>query len=376
MHCLASKQWHPRRGVRTDHDIVLLGPSEFRELASGRTRGLAARAARAALAALEAPYTAAVRLRNWRFDTGRAAVHRVEVPVVSVGNITLGGTGKTPTVEWLARWFIERGVRVGIVSRGYGAREGRPNDEALELAESLPEVPHVLDRDRVRGARRAIDEFGCRLLVLDDAFQHRRLARDFDLVLIDALEPFGFGHVFPRGTLREPLAGWRRADALVLTRVEQVDDARRAEIRRQALEVAPRALWLEAAYAPHALRSAAGTEQPLESLSGQRVAAFCGIGNPAGFQGALARLGYDVAGRREFADHFAYRETDIAELARWSDALDVTAIVCTRKDLVKIGDRWRGAKPLVALAGRLEITIGRSDLDAALAPLAERATAS
>lgn len=351
-----------------------LGPSEFRDLVSGRRRGFAATLARAALRAIETPYAAAVRLRNWRFDTGRAPAHRAEVPVVSVGNITLGGTGKTPTVEWLARWFAERGVRVGIVSRGYGAEPGRPNDEALELAESLPEVPHVLDRDRVRGARRAIAEFGCQLLVLDDGFQHRRLARDFDLVLVDALEPFGFGHVFPRGTLREPLSGWARADALVLTRVEQVDEAARSRIREQAQRYAPRALWLEATHAPYALRAASGDEQPLASLAGRRIAAFCGIGNPAGFQGALARSGYEVAGAREFADHFAYAAPDVAELARWSDGLDVAAVVCTRKDLVKIGDRWPGAKPLWALAGRLEITSGHDELEAALEPLTRRAT--
>jgi tetraacyldisaccharide 4'-kinase len=355
---------------------VLLGPSEFRELVSGRSRGFAPAATRAALAALEVPYTAAVRLRNWRFDTGRAAVHRVEVPLISVGNITLGGTGKTPTVEWLARWFLERGVPVGIVSRGYGSKQGRPNDEALELAESLPEAPHVLDRDRVRGARRAVDELGCRLLILDDAFQHRRLARDFDLVLVDALEPFGFGHVFPRGTLREPLAGWARADALVLTRANEVDAAGRAEIRRRALAYAPRAVWLEATHAPYALRSASGTAQPLESLARERIAAFCGIGNPAGFHGALARSGYAVIGTREFPDHFAYRESDLVELARWSDALGVAAVVCTRKDLVKIGHRWQGDKPLLALAARLEFSSGQSDLEAALLPLASRAAAS
>ncbi|HEX5498343.1 MAG TPA: tetraacyldisaccharide 4'-kinase, partial [Thermomicrobiales bacterium] len=295
---------------------------------------------------------------------------------VSVGNITLGGTGKTPTVEWLARWFAARGVNVGLVSRGYGAEPGRPNDEALELAEALPNVPHVLDRDRVRGARRAIAEFGCQLIVLDDGFQHRRIARDFDLVLIDALEPFGFGHLVPRGTLREPLAGWRRADALLLTRVEQVDAQRRQEIREQALTIAPRALWLEATHAPYALRSHAGDQQPLGSLAGKRVAAFCGIGNPAGFHGALARARYELADTREFDDHYGYRDADVAELARWSDGLAIDAVLCTRKDLVKIGDRWRGDRPLWALAGRLEITSGLAALEAALAPLAERAAAS
>ncbi len=229
-------------------------PSEFRDLVSGRRRGLAATLARALLRGLEVPYAAAVRVRNWRYDSGRAMIHRVGVPVISVGNLTLGGTGKTPTVEWLARWLMEHGVHVALVSRGYGSRDGEPNDEALELAQKLPNVPHVLDPNRAGGARRAIDEFGCQVVLLDDGFQHRRLGRDFDLVLIDASEPYGYGHVFPRGTLREPLAGWGRADALLLTRADLLDESQRAEIRRRAAHYAPEALWLEAAYEPHALR--------------------------------------------------------------------------------------------------------------------------
>ena len=134
----------------------MFGPSEFRALVSGQKRGVGAAFLRAAFRVLEVPYTAAVRWRNRRYDSGRAPVTRVDAPVVSVGNLTLGGTGKTPTVEWLARWFADRGVRVGLVSRGYGATSGRVNDEALELARNLPDVPHVQDADRVRGAQRPL----------------------------------------------------------------------------------------------------------------------------------------------------------------------------------------------------------------------------
>ncbi|MEX0978492.1 MAG: tetraacyldisaccharide 4'-kinase [Pirellulales bacterium] len=350
-------------------------PYEFRELISGRRRGPLAALSRALLRTLEIPYTAAVRVRNWRYDTGRATAHSAGVPVISVGNITLGGTGKTPTVEWLARWFAKRGVRVGLVSRGYGSPSGQPNDEALELAQKLPGVPHVLDPDRVRGARRAIDEFGCQIVLLDDAFQHRRLARDFDLVLIDALEPFGFEHVFPRGTLREKLSGWARAGALMLTRTELVDAQRRAEIRSRALAIAPRAIWLEATHAPRVLRTARGDEQPLDTFKDRRVAAFCGIGNPAGFRHALVGCGYDLVGMRTFADHFAYPRHELDQLARWFGELDVAAALCTHKDLVKIGDRWTSDTPLLALASRLEILAGESELETRLELLAQRALA-
>ncbi len=351
----------------------MLSPSEFRCLVSGRRGGVKASLLRAGLRMLETPYAAAVRVRNWRYDTARAKTHRVSVPVVSVGNITLGGTGKTPAVEWLARWFTEHGVRVALVSRGYGSQDGQPNDEALELAQKLPEVPHVLDPDRVRGARRAVEEFGCQLILLDDGFQHRRLARDFDLVLIDALEPFGFEHVFPRGTLREPLQGWSRASAFLLTRAEQLDDAGRAEVRRRALAIAPRALWLEATYTPRALRAYDGAEQPLATLAGESVAAFCGIGNPDSFRRALTTCGFEVLAFREFADHDAYPESETQALARWADAMGVAALLCTHKDLVKVGPRWPGKTPLLALASRLEISEGQQQLEAALAPLVERA---
>ena len=152
--------------------------------------------------------------------------------VISVGNLTLGGTGKTPMVEWLARWFRSHDVRVAIVSRGYGAVDGGQNDEARELEEKLPDVPHLQDPNRAAAARVAIDELATQLIVLDDGFQHRRLGRDLDIILIDAVEPFGYDRVFPRGMLREPLSGLRRADVIGLTRADVVNETRRREIAR------------------------------------------------------------------------------------------------------------------------------------------------
>lgn len=344
----------------------MLGTSEFRELVSGRQRGVKAALLRTVLRAIEVPYSAAMRVRNWRYDTGHADVHEVGVPVISVGNITLGGTGKTPVVEWLARWLGERGVRVGIVSRGYGAKDGRPNDEALELAEKLPGVPHVQDADRVRGARRAIIDHNCQVLLLDDGFQHRRLARDFDLVLIDALEPYGFEHVFPRGTLREPLAGWKRADAFLLTRADQVDEPTREAIGQRVSSFAPQAVWAEAAYVPRYLLDAKGDEHPLDAFAGKPVAAFCGIGNPDAFRRSLEDAGFQVASLKALPDHYAYPAAEVTELAAWAGAVEAAATVCTYKDLVKVRGAWPVGVPLVALASRLEITVGLADLEAAI----------
>lgn len=344
----------------------MLGPSEFRELVSGRQRGAKAALLRAALRALEVPYSAAMCVRNRRYDKNRPLAIEVGVPVISVGNITLGGTGKTPVVEWLARWLAERGRRVGIVSRGYGAKDGRPNDEALELAEKLPDVPHIQNADRVRGARRMIQDHDAQVLVLDDGFQHRRLNRDFDLVLIDALEPYGFEHVFPRGTLREPLAGWRRASAFLLTRADQVDEPTREAIRTRALSYAPQAVWAEAAYVPKYLLAAAGGEQLLEVFAGQPLAAFCGIGNPDAFRRSLEGAGLTLAGMRVLADHYAYPTAEVAELAAWAKGLGAAAAVCTYKDLVKVRGAWPAGVPLVALASRLEVTRGEAELQEAI----------
>ena len=263
-----------------------------------------------------------------------------------------------------------------MASRGYGVEPGELSDEALELAEKLPGVPHVLDRDRVAGARSLVDAFRCQLVILDDGFQHRRLARDLDVVLVDALEPFGFGRVFPRGTLREPLAGWRRADVLMLTRSELVAPDERRAIRDAALGHAPRAIWVESNYTPRALRQTDGQEIALAAYAGQRVAAFCGIGNPAGFRHALAGCDYHPLEVRQFSDHFAYPRPEVDELAAWAQRLDVAALICTHKDLVKLAERRTSPRPLVALASRLEIVSGLSELEDRLNPLADRAKLS
>ena len=344
----------------------MFSASTFHSLVSGRQRGLSATVLRATLRLAETPYSLAMRIRNRRYDRSRAEIQRVGAPVVSVGNITLGGTGKTPLVEWIARWYRQRHVRAALVSRGYGATAGQANDEALELEQKLPDVPHVQNRDRVAGARLAIEEFESQLILLDDGFQHRRLARDLDIVVLDAMEPFGCEHVFPRGLLREPLAGLRRADVLVLSRADLVTAERRAEIRRRAQGFAPHATWVETRHAPRTWRSASGNERPLGSLAGERVAAFCGIGNPEGYRRTLEAAGVDVVAFREFADHFAYQRSDIESLTSWPDASNAEAVVTTHKDLVKVAVDQLGGKPLWALIVGLELLAGEDEFAARL----------
>jgi tetraacyldisaccharide 4'-kinase len=344
----------------------------FRRLIRGEARGPLAVAARLALNVPAACYRLGVAARGLAFDRGWKAVHRAGVPVVSVGNLTLGGTGKTPMVEWVARWFRARGARVAILSRGYGGSGGL-NDEGLVLTENLPDVPLYQDPDRVDLARRAVEESQSQVLVLDDGFQHRRLARDFDIVLLDALDPFGGGRLFPRGLLREPIGSLRRAGVVVLSRADLIDGRAADQIRRTAEGRAGIALrWAEARHAARDLIDAGGESRPLPGLDGARVAAFCGIGNPEGFRRTLQGLGVSLAGFRAFPDHHPYSAADVADLARWSAGVGADLGLTTQKDLVKIRAATLGPVPLHALRIGLEVTAGASTLDEALTPLLPR----
>ncbi len=324
-------------------------PSAFRAIVSGQRRGPGAAVARGALRACETPYRWAVQRRNSHYDRHRSAAVGVPAPVVSVGNLTLGGTGKTPLVAWIAGWFSRRGNRVALLSRGYGSPRGQTNDEALELALDLPGVPHVQDPDRVRGARRLITEYASQIIILDDGFQHRRLARDLDIVLLDALEPFGFEHVFPRGTLREPPESLSRADLVVLSRANLATDDERATIREQVARYAPRAAWAELTHLPSHLQTATGDVAALGDLVASRVAAFCGLGNPAGFVQTLRACGVRPVGFQTFPDHHRYTSRDLDRLERWAVGLQADRLICTRKDLVKIERRCLGTLVLQAL---------------------------
>src|SRR5205085_8615835 len=224
----------------------------YRALVSGQHRGLWPGLQRGGLRLISVPYSWGSRLRNWWYDRGWKDSRRLSVPVVSVGNLTLGGTGKTPCVEYVVRFYRERNLRVAILSRGYGSERGR-NDEALVLEENLPDVPHLQGADRAALAATAVEELESEVLVLDDGFQHRRLARDLDLVLIDATNPWGHGYLFPRGLLREPVSSLRRANIVVLTRCDQASKEERGRIREVAARHAPGRPMAETTHRPRDL---------------------------------------------------------------------------------------------------------------------------
>ena len=310
----------------------------YHTIVSGERRGIPATSARALLSTLEPAYAATVRLRNLAYDRGLREVVRLPRPTVSVGNLTVGGTGKTPVVRWLARQLADR--RPAVLLRGYKSAAGR-SDEAELLADLLGDaVPIEADPDRLAAARRVLSrrpDVG--LFLLDDGFQHRRVARDFDLVLIDVTNPFGHDRVLPRGLLREPAAGLRRASAILLTRCDLADADPVADRVRSLADAPVFRSRFETTYATPAGEPA--------DLAGRRVVVACGIGNPAAFFDAVRRRGATVTAELAFPDHHAFTAADADRIA---DA-GATAVV-TGKDWVKLRDVWpAGAAVAVAEPG-------------------------
>jgi tetraacyldisaccharide 4'-kinase len=335
--------------------------ARYRALIEGQSRGAWPSLQRAGLCLASLPYGWGVRLRNWRYDRGGAGIQRAGVPVVSVGNLTAGGTGKTPCVEYVAAWFRQRDCCVAILSRGYGSPGGL-NDEALVLEENLPDVPHLQGADRAALAAAAVEELESEILVLDDGFQHRRLARDLDLVLLDATNPWGHGHLLPRGLLREPPSSLRRAGVVLLTRCDQTEAAAIAQLRATVTRLAPSALVVEATHQPVELVNQ--DPAPLDRLQGRPVAAFCGLGNPAAFRRTLLDLGARLGAFRTFPDHHAYSRADVADLAAWARQQPADCVLATtQKDLVKLRVRQLGERELWAVRVRFHVQEGQEALD-------------
>jgi tetraacyldisaccharide 4'-kinase len=325
---------------------------------------------RAGLWTLSLAYRLGVSWRNQAFERGWKTIHKAAVPVVSVGNLTVGGTGKTPCVEHVARFYRQLGLQVTLLSRGYGSEAGR-NDEALVLEENLPDVPHLQGADRAALAVTAVEELESEILVLDDGFQHRRLHRDLDIVLIDATCPWGHGYLLPRGLLREPIGALRRAGMVILTRCDLVSPEAVRAIRETVARIKPELPIAESTHRPAQWLNAAQTTKPLEALQGRPIAGFCGLGNPDAFRQTLVNLGLNVTAWRTYPDHHAYSRDDIDALRTWARQLPAeTAVVTTQKDLVKIRLNEIGDKALWALQIQVQLTSGDDLLETMLRRIA------
>lgn len=333
---------------------------------SGKKRGLAGGLLRGLLWLLTPLYRLVVQLRNLAYDRGWKQTVAAPLRVISIGNLTTGGTGKSPLVIWLAEQLRARERRICVLSRGYKGTAGGENDEALELAERLPDVPQLVNPDRAASAQIASEELEMEVALLDDGFQHRQLRRDLDLVLIDATEPFGFGHLLPRGLLREPRASLRRADRLVITRSDQVAPERLAALRQELERFCPAERIATCAMLPRRLRQADGRLFPLDQVAGKKLFAFCGLGNPAAFFRTAEQLGQSLVGAQAFPDHHAYTPDELNQLAEAGRACGAEGLICSHKDLVKLGRNQLGAIPLYALVIEVQFLDGERELLAAV----------
>jgi tetraacyldisaccharide 4'-kinase len=328
-------------------------------------------------------YARAVRARAGAFDRGRSVPCRLPVPCVSVGNLTVGGTGKTPLAAWLIEELIARGARPAVVSRGYGGTargpervpvDGAPGtarrygDEPALLAARYPDVPVVVGRDRHAAGLLAAHAGGASIVIADDAFQHRRLARDLDLVVIDASRGLGNGRLLPAGPLREPPAALARAGFVVLNRVGAAPDLE--GLRRMVAQLAPRARVLEADLAFAGWRSAR-TGAPAALPAGALVHAFSGIANPGSFRRTLEGLGVSIGGWEVFRDHHAFTPVEVARLQRDAAGTGAVAAVTTAKDAVRLSG-WDGPVPLYRAEVKLVMIRGHETLWETLKSIAAR----
>jgi tetraacyldisaccharide 4'-kinase len=318
-----------------------------------------------------------------------------------VGNLTVGGTGKTPVVEKFARALHDRGRRVAILSRGYKSKappfwkkwwrrftqaaeppprivsdgqrvlldSEQAGDEPFMLARNLPGVIVLVDKNRVKAGAYAIKKFGCDTLILDDGFQYLPLKGRLNLLLVDKTNPFGNGHLLPRGILREPVKHLRRASYVFLTKSNGERDA---ELEATIEKYNPGVDIIECAHRPQYLRrfgtpiEAPGAREPLEWLKGRRVLAFSGIATPESFEKFLRDLGALIVARERFLDHYRYANEDFAALFAMAQAEGAECLITTEKDAVRIPEDYVCPLPLYYLRLEIDIIRGAADFDEAV----------
>jgi tetraacyldisaccharide 4'-kinase len=329
--------------------------ARYLELVSGKKRGPLHGLARAILAPPSWAYQSIIAIRNVWYDAVGFAAHRVDRPVISIGNITVGGTGKTPMTAKVALHLLERGHRVAILARGYkggsipfdeespdaaAAQLSANSDEARVLKRRCPRAQVYLNADRSASADKAIDD-GADCILLDDGFQHRRIARDLDIVLIDATNPFGHGHMLPRGLLREPLSSLRRAGLIVITRSDEVSESALAEVRRVITSASGGKPVVDATQQITGYLDVKGRPVEGADTSSMQAVIFAGIGNFASFRRCVERLGVRVLAAYEFPDHHYYTAEEIEGLTDTAQTMEANALLTTEKDAVKLVGRWK-----------------------------------
>jgi len=362
----------------------------------GRRTGRRAAAWGAVLLALSQLFHAAVLVRYQLYKYRILRAQHLGCLVVVVGNLTVGGTGKTPVVEKLARTLHAKGRKVAILSRGYKSRREplpskwlrwithRPpapprvvsdghtvffdsetaGDEPYMLARNLPGVVVVTDKDRVKAGRYAIRKFGADTLILDDGFQYYQLQDHLQLLLIDKTNPFGNGSLLPRGILREPVYQMRRASYVFLTKSEEAPDP---QLLQSLGKYRPEREWIECMHRPKYLKAVNGDRQePLDWLRGKRVGALSGIATPESFEAFLAELGTAQIERFRFLDHHRFTPDELEQVARRARAAGLDALVTTEKDAVRIPRDFLPGLPLLFLRVEIHMLAGTGSFEEAV----------
>ena len=339
----------------------------FDQILYQKDKSLLGRAVLFPLYLLSLLYGWAVRLRTHVYRVGLCPVRRLPCPVISVGNITVGGTGKTPLVMALVKSLTKHGIPVAVLTRGYRSRgssgslvsDGKnvllspeeSGDEPTLMAKTLKGVPVLIGKDRIRNGQHALQRFGVRGFVLDDGFQHIELYRDLDIILIDASLGLGDYHLLPRGILREPLDHLRRAHLFILTKVESPETCQPIEARLR--QVHPNPIIFHSHYEPVGLIGPQEEWSDVQTLMGKKVLALSGIANPHSFTSLLSRIGAEVVSEVIYPDHHSYTPEDVVSITQ--RAKETEWIVTTEKDMVKLENFDLSRIPIRAL--RVEFKI-------------------
>ncbi|ODS32570.1 MAG: tetraacyldisaccharide 4'-kinase [Candidatus Scalindua rubra] len=349
----------------------------YLSILSGQQRGFLAALIRSSLSAFTYPYLVVLNTRNFLYRNGIAKSKSLPVKVISIGNITTGGTGKTPLVEYLARYLHKSNKKVAILSRGYGdnnlsmaddnmsnednnfKKQHFINDEYLILRENLKDVPVLLGKDRVKNGEKAIRDHDVDCLILDDGFQHLRIKRDLDIVVIDSLNPFGGEVLIPRGSLREPLKNLKRADLFVLSHCNQTNEHNLKSIYAKLHHINIDTPICESIHKPLHIENIRDSSilEP-ELLKGKRIYGLSAIGNPESFAFTLKELGADLIKHRVFHDHHTYTQSEIDEVISDAKTLGTDAILVTQKDIVKIRNMNTKDANILSLKIEIQITKG------------------
>ncbi len=319
---------------------------------------------------LSAVFRLGVALRHAAYRRGWLKTRRLSRPVISVGNLTVGGTGKTPLVVLIAKMLLRQGWKPGILTRGYGrhskadlivvapsparqAEAGEIGDEPAILARALPEVPIVICADRFRGGQAAEQRFRVNVHILDNGFQHLGLERAVDVVALDATEEISDWGLLPAGRQREPLGALRRASIVVITRVDSGDPKSLEEI---ILKVHPAAkVFHSSTRFVRAVDSLSGERVPSDEIRTRKVTAFCGIGNPGAFFADLRRWGFKLTAQDAFPDHHVYSQQELRRLVALAQIKGATALLTTEKDAVKFPKDLQPDLPILTCVAEAQI---------------------